>query len=116
MGRGKTRVSNGEGVRREKVKGREKKWEILSWETEGTKKLCLSWLQTKIIFIGDVTHEREIVFQKKKKLENSLKKISLIFIRVFHWLKIVFHWPFFFFFFVLPNTGKYEKLFLQKIF
>ena len=39
MGRGETRVSDGEGVRREKVKGREKKWENLPWEREGTKKI-----------------------------------------------------------------------------
>ena len=32
MGRGETRVSDSEGVRREKVKGREKKWENLPWE------------------------------------------------------------------------------------
>ena len=63
MGKGETRVSDSEGVRREKVKGREKKWEILPWEREGAKKLCLSWLQTKIIFIGNAMCEREIVFQ-----------------------------------------------------
>ena len=40
MGRGKTRVSDGEGVRGEKAKGREKKWENLPWEREGAKKLC----------------------------------------------------------------------------
>ena len=40
MGRGETRVSDSEGVRREKVKGRDKKWENLSWEREGAKKLC----------------------------------------------------------------------------
>ena len=44
MGRGETRVSDGEGVRREKVKGREKKWEKLLWEREGAKKLCFPWL------------------------------------------------------------------------
>ena len=71
MGRGKTRVSDGEGVRREKAKGREKKWENLPWEREGAKKLCFPRLQTKIIFIGDAMHERKIVFQKKN-LENSL--------------------------------------------
>ena len=71
MGRGETRVSDSEGVRREKVKGREKKWENLPWEREGAKKLCFPWLYTKIIFIGDATHEREIIFQKKT-LENSL--------------------------------------------
>ena len=38
MGRGETRVSDSEGARREKVKGREKKWENLPWEREGTKK------------------------------------------------------------------------------
>ena len=40
MGRGETRVSDSEGMRREKVKGREKKWENLPWEIEGAKKLC----------------------------------------------------------------------------
>ena len=40
MGRGETRVSDGEGVRREKAKGREKKWENLPWERESAKKLC----------------------------------------------------------------------------
>ena len=38
MGRGETRVSDSEGARREKVKGRKKKWENLPWEGEGTKK------------------------------------------------------------------------------
>ena len=63
MGRGETRVSDTEGVKREKVKGREKKWESLPWERKGTKKLYFLQLQMKIIFIGDATHEREIVFQ-----------------------------------------------------
>ena len=44
MERGETRVSDGEGVRREKAKGKEKKWENLQWEREGTKKLCFSRL------------------------------------------------------------------------
>ena len=44
MRRGETRVSDSEVVRREKVKGREKKWENLSWEREGAKKLCFSQL------------------------------------------------------------------------
>ena len=39
MGKRETRVSDSEGVRREKVKGREKKWENLPWEREGAKKL-----------------------------------------------------------------------------
>ena len=39
MGRGEIRVSGNEGVRREKVKGREKKWEILPWERKGAKKI-----------------------------------------------------------------------------
>ena len=34
MGRGETRDSDNEGVRREKVKEREKKWENLPWERE----------------------------------------------------------------------------------
>ena len=42
MGRGEIRIRDSDGVRREKVKGREKKWENLPWEREGTKKLCFS--------------------------------------------------------------------------
>ena len=63
IGRGETRVSDSEGVKREKVKGREKKWEILPWEREDAKKLCFPRLQTKIIYIGDAMRESEIVFQ-----------------------------------------------------
>ena len=40
MGKGENRVSDSEGVRREKAKEREKKWENLPWEKEGAKKLC----------------------------------------------------------------------------
>ena len=40
MRRGDTRVSDSEGVRREKAKGREKNWENLPWEGESAKKLC----------------------------------------------------------------------------
>ena len=71
MGRGETRVSDGEGVRREKEKGREKKWENLPWEREGAKKLCFPRLQTNTIFIGNASRERETVFQKLF-LENNL--------------------------------------------
>ena len=70
MGRWETRVSDNEGVRREKAKGREKKWEHLPWEREGTKKLCFPWLQINIIFIGDTTHEKDCF--PKKILENNL--------------------------------------------
>ena len=57
----------------------------------------LQKVKKKIIFMGDVMREREIVFQKKKKkLENIPYKISIVFIRVFHWLKIVFRWLIFF--------------------
>ena len=38
VGREETRVSDSEGVRREKVKGRKKKWENFPCEGEGTKK------------------------------------------------------------------------------
>ena len=65
MGRGETKFSDSDSVRWKKVKEREKKWESLQWEREGAKKLCFSWLQTKIIFIRDATCERETVFQKK---------------------------------------------------
>ena len=44
MERGETRGSDSEGVRREKAKGREKKWENLPWERKGIKKLCFSQL------------------------------------------------------------------------
>ena len=33
-GRGETRINDSEGVRREKVKRREKKWESLQWERD----------------------------------------------------------------------------------
>ena len=56
-----TRVSDNEGVRREKVKGRKKKWKSLSWERECAKKLYFPQLQIKIIFIRDATCKREIV-------------------------------------------------------
>ena len=69
--RGETRVCDSKSVRREKVKGREKKWENLPWEREDTKNLCFPWLQTKIIFIENATCKREIVFQKRI-LENNL--------------------------------------------
>ena len=36
-------------------------------EREDTKKLCFPWLQKNIIFIGDATCKRQIVFKKKKK-------------------------------------------------
>ena len=42
MGRGETRVSDSEGVRREKAKEREKKWENLPWEREKAPKNYVS--------------------------------------------------------------------------
>ena len=50
------------GLRREKVKGRKKKWKSLLWERECAKILCFPRLQINIIFIEDAIHEREIVF------------------------------------------------------
>ena len=44
MGRGETKVSDSKGVRREKAKERDKKWENLPWEREGAKKLSFSRL------------------------------------------------------------------------
>ena len=115
MGRGETRVSDSEGVRREKVKGREKKWESLLWERQATKKLCFPWLQMKIIFIEDATREKEIVFQffffGKQPIENKP-----YFYLSFLLTKDSFPMTFFFFFFVLPNTRKCGKLSLQKVF
>ena len=68
--RGETRVCVNEGVRREKVKGREQKWKNLPWERVDAKNLCFPQLQTNIIFIGDATHERERerLYSKKKKI------------------------------------------------
>ena len=46
--------------------------ELTMREREGAKKLCFPQLQMNIIFIGDATHEREIVFQILFFLENNL--------------------------------------------
>lgn len=66
MERGKTRASDNEGIKREKVKKREKKMRGLTLrerERERVpKKFCFPRLQIKIIFIGIETREREIVF------------------------------------------------------
>ena len=74
MGRGETRANDDEGVRREKVKGRQKKVRVVR-EREGANKFCFPWLQTKIIFIGDAMCDREIVFQifflGKQPIENK---------------------------------------------
>ena len=42
MGRGETRVNDSKGVKREKAKGREKKWKNLPWEREKTPKNYVS--------------------------------------------------------------------------
>ena len=76
MRRGETRVSDSEGVRREKVKGREQKWKNLPWERVDAKNLCFPHLQKNIIFIGDAMHEREreTIFQKKKNWKTTYSK------------------------------------------
>ena len=74
MGRGETRVSDSEGVRREKVKGREKKSKKAYHKREGTKNLCFPWLQMKIIFIEYATRERDCFpkfFFGKQPIENK---------------------------------------------
>ena len=58
MGRGETRVSDSKGVRSEKVR------KLTMRERRG-QQLCFPRLSTKIIFLGDATRERGIVFQKK---------------------------------------------------
>ena len=60
MGRGETRVSDSEGVRRES-KGKKEK----------VRKLTMGGRRHQKIFIGDTTRERVIVFQKNF-LENNL--------------------------------------------
>ena len=52
-------------------------------EREDTKKLCFPWLQKNIIFIGDATCKREIVFQKKKKIGKQSIKNKLYFYQDF---------------------------------
>ena len=71
MGKGETRVSDSEGVRREKSKGKRKKVRNLTMREGRSQKKCFPQLQTKIIFIGDATSVREIVFQKFF-LENNI--------------------------------------------
>ena len=69
----------------------------------------------KIIFIGDATREKEIVFQifffGKQPIENKP-----YFYLSFPLTKDSFTMTIFFFFFVLPNTRKCGKLSLQKVF
>ena len=72
MTRGETRISDNEGLRREKVKEREKKLESLLWEREGAKKLYFLLLQMNIIFIRDATHKRDYFPIFFFFLENSL--------------------------------------------
>ena len=79
MGRGETRVSDSEGVRREKVKGREKKWENLPWERRRQKIMFLTAIDENNIYRRYNAWERdcflknmrEIVFQISF-LENNL--------------------------------------------
>ena len=68
--------------------------------------------QKKIIFIGVVCHVRERLFSKCFFfLENNLKKISLIFIRIFRWLKIIFRWLIFFY--VTKHWKTWKTIFIE---
>ena len=73
MGRGDTRVSDSESVRREKVNGRERKWESLLWERERRhqKNMFSTTIDKDHIYRRCNAWEREIVFQKFF-LENNL--------------------------------------------
>ena len=67
-GRGEIGGSDSESMmrREKKVKEREKKWESLSWERVGAKNFLFpvtTEVMEKDKFIGDVMHEREIIFQ-----------------------------------------------------
>ena len=64
MGRWETRVSDSEGVRREKVKGREKKWENLPWERRHQKIMFPMAINEDNIYRRCNTWERDC-FPKK---------------------------------------------------
>ena len=74
MGRGETRVSDSEGVRREKVKGREKKWENLPWERRRQKIMFLTAIDENNIYRRYNTWERDCFpnfFFRKQLIENK---------------------------------------------
>ena len=79
MGRGETRVSDSEGVRREKVKGGEKKWENLPWERRRQKIMFLTAINENNIYRRYNTWERDCFLKKMREivfqiffLENNL--------------------------------------------
>ena len=58
--------------------------------------------------------ERDCFQKKKKKLENIPQKISLIFIRVFYLLKIVFRSLFFFFFGATKHWKMWKTIYIES--
>ena len=79
MGRGETRVSDSEGVRREKVKGREKKWENLPLERRHQKIMFLTAIDENNIYRRYNAWERDCFLKKMREivfqiffLENNL--------------------------------------------
>ena len=79
MGRGATRVSDSEGVRREKVKGGEKKWENLPWERRRQKIMFLTAINENNIYRRYNAWERDCFLKKMREivfqiffLENNL--------------------------------------------
>ena len=77
MGRGETRGSVSESMRRKKKQreGRKNERAYHKRETAPKKKKSFPWLQrlkNNIIFIGNVMHERERLFSNFFFLENNL--------------------------------------------
>ena len=115
MGRGETRGSVSESMRRKKKQRERRKNERAYREREKASKkiFYFPWLQrlkNNIIFIGNVMHERERLFSNFFFLENNLYKISLIFIRVFLLTKDCFPLTFFFLCYqTLENNYLYRR-------
>ena len=115
-----TKKSDNGGLRRDKNQKEKKKWERLPWERlwRCKRKYCFHG-QKKIIFMGVVMCcVRESLFSDLFFFFfiNNLQKISLIFVRVFHWLKIVFYWPIFLCYQTLKKVFFFKNTIFMKDF
>ena len=92
---------------------RKKKWgeevrEFIVRKAKWAEKNIFFIGQKKIIFIGTMHYVREIVFQKKKKIGKQPIEYKHFFYKSFLLTKDSFSLTNLFF--ILPNTGKCEKL------